>query len=77
MTQRSLRQIIAIRRSIAARTVSETVVETPAAPKAKRPMSDKQALVWNTVIRPSLEAGRARKAAERLASAEAEASLAA
>ena len=38
-----------------------------AAPKAKRVMSDKQREAWNSIILPSLMAGRARKAAERAA----------
>jgi hypothetical protein len=60
-------QIIAIRRSITARAAvsGETVAPAPKAPKAKRVMSEKQALTWNTIIRPSLEAGRAAKKAAR------------
>ena len=68
-----LAQRIAIRRSIQARQAAavETVSPEPKAPKAKRPMSEKQALVWNTVILPSLQAGRdAKKAAREALTAE-------
>ena len=65
----TVRQIIAIRAKQKARTAGETVSARKAA-KPKRQMSEKQMIAWNTVILPSLQAGRARKAAERAAAAE-------
>ena len=65
----TVRQIIAIKAKAKARAAGETVAAAPKAAKPKRQMSEKQMAAWNSIILPSLQAGRARKAAERAAAA--------
>ncbi len=64
-----LSQKIAIRRAIQARKVAtvETAAPAPKVGKPKRVMTENQAQAWNTRILPRLQAGRARKAAEKAA----------
>ena len=75
----TVRQIIAIRAKQKARTAvaGETAPVAAKVAKPKRPMSEKQALAWNTIILPKLQAGRAAKKAEREAAAAAEMPVAA
>ncbi len=67
----TVRQIIAIRRKIAAKAAGETVAAAPVGKtaKAKRPQTEAQKKAWREQILPKLQAGRARKAAEKAAQA--------
>ncbi len=65
----TVRQIIAIRRKIAAKAAGQTAAAAPVATtaKAKRRQSEAQKKAWRERILPKLQAGRARARAARAA----------